>query len=150
MEAPLILANPILRVGASLYTAHTTSQEIGTLHERITQVYRDVPGGHINSARQALEAAPHSREPTAEIRSAVGHLRDAYNMYNISASRTRKERFLFFTYEVPLFKYKNLADPYETITIIAATLCLMYQYLGSPSTQKAGDFGLLRILTSTF
>lgn len=120
----------LLRMGAKTYNAYTISQEIDNLHTRITEIYKDISEGHIDSARQAFQAAVNSKSPNSEIRSAIIHLRDAYNIYKIVIPKTKRERFLFFSYNADVFSKKEQSKIYDIISRVAALICISYRGLG--------------------
>jgi hypothetical protein len=115
-----------LRAGMAIYKIAEWFLE--DVFNEIGRVYIDMAEAHMASAQQAFMAFRNSRDPESEIRSAMNHLRDSYNIYAKAVRRTVEERFmLFWTFESkPDCRHKSCL----LVVNIATVLSLLYRELG--------------------
>nr|QNO49611.1 hypothetical protein AIHMFPNM_00012 [Methanosarcinales archaeon ANME-2c ERB4] len=96
--------------GAKVYGAISLSLEIEGIHQRISLIYTNMADAHWKSAKQALTAFRNSEAPDAEIRSAIGHLMEAYNILQVAVETKITERiFIIFKPKFPTQKSKPAA-----------------------------------------
>jgi hypothetical protein len=95
-EFLIVLAEKALEKGVD--TA-ALALEIEEIYATISQVYEDVSDAHFESACMALRASKGSKAPELEIRSAVGHLRDAYNVLKKQQERPQRKSLGTFLLE---------------------------------------------------
>src|SRR4051794_34389912 len=87
-----------LRGGITIY--NIVEWFLSDVFDEIGKVYVDMAEAHLASAQQAFIASRNSRDPESEIRSAMKHLRDSYNIYAKAVRRTVEKRvMLFWTFE---------------------------------------------------
>ncbi|MEL6834947.1 MAG: hypothetical protein AAFP77_18265 [Bacteroidota bacterium] len=94
---PLVETYSMLKGGVTLYKVLFTFTR--NLKDEIEQVYYDIAKSHLKSAEQAFEAVLNSRSPNHELRSGLGHLRDAHNILLAYKEKKYVEGWLIFSDE---------------------------------------------------
>ena len=123
---PLDLTIPF-KLLLSLQKKQEFSFFIKYINERVNEVYINIANAHFNSATQALESASYSSSSDIELRDAISHLRDAYNIYDADISKTlNKKVLLFFNETEDIYKLHQKAEIRLIQTLIAKLIALLY------------------------
>lgn len=97
----------------------------------ISEVYKDIALSHFSSASQAIMASSSSHNSDQEIRNAIAHLRDAFNIINSLLHKKIKKKFLIFESEIDAIE--NRRDR-MTLNIdlckISAIVSILYSEFG--------------------
>ena len=111
----------------SFYESVEAHQFVRDLWKALSSVYTDIAQAHFSSAQSALEAARHSRHPEAEVRASIGHLRDAFNIYETLLSQRKTKRFLLFWADrVPVIEWHQEKKVKSALFEIATCIALNY------------------------
>lgn len=108
------------------------------VRSEINQVYKDISGSHFQSAIQAIETASISKNPEQEIRNAISHLRDSYNIIDsLLNKKTKKSFLLFISYtEVQVKKVGERMILKINLSKISATISYLYTILDETIASK--------------
>ena len=108
------------------YDAIMLEAELSCIYKSIANVYSDISEAHFKSAKQAIIAAKTSNDSNMEIRIAIGHLRDSYNVLMSLENKTRKIRsFLFQVTEKEIIENKYRF--WEQLSFLSSILSVLYK-----------------------
>lgn len=111
----------------SFYESVEAHQFVRDVWAALSSVYSDIAQAHFTSAQSALEAARYSRHPEAEVRASIGHLRDAFNIYETLLSQRKSKRFLlFWTDQVSVVPWHQEKKVKSALFEIATCIALNY------------------------
>lgn len=134
-EAQLMLA--LAKSAHSFYKSQEIMAIIDEIWKTLESVYKDIANAHFTSARSAFASAANSRSPEQEIRSAIGHMRDAYHIYQELAKKTKPKRYLlFFTEEIPALELEDQKRIGSCLFEIATIIVICYSHLREPGNAK--------------
>jgi hypothetical protein len=121
----------IWKYAAQVYNSRQLSEEFENIHQRISDVYSDIADAHLEAARDAILAVEYSKSPSLEIRAAIGHMREAFNILKQVVDKKIENQFLiFFTREK--YVMKNRKDSYKCLAYLSALISIMYSSLQEP------------------
>lgn len=128
------------------YNSKQLSEEIENINKRITNIYSDIANAHFVAAYDAILAVEYSKSPSSEIRASIGHLREAFRIYQqLMGKKTTHHFLIFFEYEEDVIE--NEKEFYQCLAYLSALISIMYFSLQEPENaykwkQQASDLFL--------
>ncbi|WP_353952525.1 hypothetical protein V6K52_03510 [Knoellia sp. S7-12] len=121
-----------------------TDEAIEAIWKGLLETYGDISQAHFKSARQAVVSAEHSRAPEQELRHAIAHLRDAFNIYESLLEKKKTQRLLLvIKWEVPVVSDLERDIVCARLAEVAALMHGLYRRIGEPENAgKARDLAL--------
>lgn len=110
------------------YSAKQLSEEIDNLNMRITDVYSDMANAHFEAARDALLAVECSNAPESEMRAAIGHLREAFNILRQIVDKKITRHYLIF-FKNEEYAVGNREALYQCLAYLSALISIIYSSL---------------------
>jgi len=123
--------------GHSLYRSARAQKILEEIQESLRDVYTDNAESHFQSAADAFAAARHSRSPNEEIRDAIAHLRDAFNIVQPLLMKTKTKGILFFAEVVPVIDEENRRKVRARLFEIATAIAVTYADLREKTNGRA-------------
>lgn len=117
-------------MGKSVLSSIMLSSNIENIYDAISDVYTDYTDASLLSASQALVAAKRSTNPSSEIRSAVSHLRSAFNFCETALRRKVKRGISLLKVEMDFIYDYQKEDFYYKMAEVGGIISLIYEQMG--------------------
>jgi hypothetical protein len=121
----------------SFYEASEAERIIDEIWRTIKGAYADLANAHFKSAQSAFAAVQNSIEPNHQVRIAIGHLTDAFNIYEVLLTKTKTNITLFFfREEIPVVSVEDSPQIKMCLFEIATCIAINYADVGELENGK--------------